>query len=104
MGTIREAEERSFKLLNLSQGQLNESQLTDVASRIEENEDLVDEIFYVGRSGQVTFPSFKPLYNLNGESAYSKKGPVRIEENNLFKSAEAAEYKTRNYSLAITNY
>ncbi len=104
MGTIREAEERSFKLLNLSQGQLNESQLTDVASRIEENEDLVDEIFYVGRSGQVTFPSFKPLYNLNGESAYSKKGPVRIEENNLFKSAEAAEYKTRNYSFAISNY
>jgi signal transduction histidine kinase len=104
MASIRETEELTFKLANSTQGKLNESQLADVAARIKESKALVAEIFYVGRSGRINFPLFKPLYNLNGESAYSKKGPLKIEDNQLFKSAEAAEFKTRNYSLAISTY
>lgn len=104
MENIRETEERVFRFLNLSQGQQDGSQLVDVASRTIESEALVAEIFYVGRSGRVNFPLFKPLFNLNGESEYLNKGPVKIEENQVFKSAETAEFKNRNYSLAINNY
>jgi len=104
METIREAEERSFKLLNLSQSEQNENQLADIATRIKESEALVAEIFYVDRSGRISFPLFKPLYRLNRESEYSNKGPIKIEKNQLFKSAETAEFKTRNYSLAISTY
>lgn len=104
MGTIQEAEERSFKLLNLSQSEQNESQLADIATRIKESKGLVAEIFYVGRSGRINFPFFKPLYSLTEESEYSRKGPIKIEDNPLFKSAETVEFKTRNYSFAISNY
>ncbi len=102
--SIRETEELSSRLLNSTKGNLNESELTNVASRIEENEDLVAEIFYVDRSERVIFPSFKPLYYLSIASEYSNRSSAKIEENQLFKSAEAAEYKARNYSLAISTY
>jgi len=102
--SIREAEELSSRLLRSAQGVLNENQLTDVAKGIKESEYLVDEIFYINRIGRVSFPLFEPLYTLNGDSEFAAKGPIKIEDNPLFKSAETAEFKTRNYSLAIDNY
>ncbi|MCK4826163.1 hypothetical protein KA005_61030, partial [bacterium] len=104
LASIRETEELSSRLLRSAQGMLNENQLTDVATRIKESEALVAEIFYIGRSGQILFPLFKPLYGPNGNSEFVTRGPTKIEENPLFKSAEAAEYKRQNYSLAISNY
>ncbi len=104
MVSIRETEELSFRLLNSTKGNLNESELEDIATRIKESENLVAEVFYVGRSGRISFLLFKPLYSLNEESDYSRKGPIKIEDNPLFQSAETAEFKTRNYSLAISNY
>jgi len=102
--SIRETEELLIRLSSSAQGKLNESQLANVATRIKESEALVAEIFYIGRSGQIRFPLFKPLYRLNGDSEFATMGSTKIEDNPLFKSAEAAEYKTRNYSLAINNY
>ena len=104
MVSIRETEELSIRLLNSAKGNLKESQLADVATRIKESDALVVEIFYIGHSGQIRFPLFRPLYRLDGDSEYSRKGPIEIEENPLFKSAESAEFKARNYSLAISSY
>lgn len=104
MTSIREAEELSSRLLRSVQGMLNENQLTDVAKGIKESKYIVDEIFYIGQTGQISFPLFEPLYTLNGDSEFAAKGPIKIEDNPLFKSAESAEFKTRNYSLAINNY
>lgn len=104
MASIQEIEELSSRLLNSFQNNLNESQFADVATRIKESESLVAEIFYINRSEQIRFPLFKPLFRLNGDSEYSRKGPMKIEDNPLFESAETEEFKTRNYSLAINNY
>lgn len=54
MVSIRETEELSFRLLNSTKGNLNESELADIATRIKESENLVAEIFYVGRSGRIS--------------------------------------------------
>ncbi|UCE40576.1 MAG: hypothetical protein JSV17_14135 [Candidatus Aminicenantes bacterium] len=101
---IQETEELFFRQLNLDQGMLDAKQLADVAKGIQETESLVDEIFTIDRTGRVDFSLFEPLYILNGETEFSTKGPTTIEDNPLFKSAESAEFKTRNYSLAISNY
>ena len=104
MANIQETEELSSRLLNLAQGMLNESQLADVAARIKESEIVVAEIFYVDRSGQNSFPLSEPLYIQNGENAYPNEDHTKIGDNQLFQSAETAEFKTRNYSLAISSY
>ncbi len=101
---ISETEQRILRLLGQSQDGFDETFLTEAAVRIDESEALVSEIFYVIDNGQISFPLIKPLYILSGESGYSGKIPKEIEENPLFKVAEAAEFKTKNYSLAIRNY
>ena len=102
--SIRKTEELSSRLMRSVQGMLNENRVVDVAKRIKESEYLVDEIFHINRTAQISFPLFEPLYNLNEDSGYAAMGPTKIEDNPLFRSAETAEFKTRNYSLAISNY
>jgi signal transduction histidine kinase/predicted negative regulator of RcsB-dependent stress response len=104
MASIRRTEELSFKLLDSTRGSLNETELKDVSTQIKESEKVVDEIFYIGPSGRIDFQLFKTLYRLDREADYSRKGPIAIENNPLFKSAETAEFKTRNYALAISEY
>lgn len=101
---ISETEERISRLLDQSKERFDGNRLTEAAVRIGESEPLVSEVFYIVDYGQIGFPLFKPLYILSGESEYSGKIPNEIEENQLFKDAEAAEFKTKNYSLAIRNY
>lgn len=101
---ISETEQRIFRLLGQSQDRFGENRLIETAVVIDENEALVSEVFYIMDDGQIIFPLFKPLYLLSEESEYSGKIPNEIEENSLFRAAEAAEFKTKNYSLAIRNY
>ena len=101
---ISETEQRILMLLGQSKDRSDEDRLIDAAIRMDENEPLVSEVFYVGVSRRVSFPLSKPLYILSGESEYSKEIPNDIEGNPLFKAAEDAEFKTKNYSLAIRNY
>jgi signal transduction histidine kinase len=101
---IQETEEHFSRLLDSTQGMQNEKQLADIAKKIKDREYLVDEVFTIGRNGHVSFPFFKFLYSLNGESELLGRNAIHIENNPLFRSAEDAEYKTRNFSLAISNY
>jgi signal transduction histidine kinase len=101
---IGKSEVASLKLLRSAQGMRDENQLAEVAKKIKESERMVDEIFSIDRTGRISFPLFQPLYNLNGDAELGAKGPSKIENDPLFVSAEAAEFKTRNYSLAIDNY
>jgi signal transduction histidine kinase len=103
-GSISETEERIIRMLDQSRDRFSETRLMEAAARIDEDEPLVSEIFFIVDNGQIRFPLLKPLYNLSGESEYSGKIPKEIEENSLFKDAEIAEFKTKNYSLAIRNY
>jgi signal transduction histidine kinase/tetratricopeptide (TPR) repeat protein len=104
LATIQETEELFSKLLDSEQGIPDENQLADIAKRIKATEFIVDEVFAIGRAGRISFPLFDPLYDLSGDSAFSTMGPAKIAEDPLFKSAETAEFKSRNYSLAIDNY
>jgi signal transduction histidine kinase len=101
---ISETEQRILRLLGQSQDRFDENRLTEAAVWIDESEPLVSEVFYVVGNAQINFPLIKPLYNLSGESEHSWKIPKEIEVNPLFKAAETAEFKARNYSLAIRNY
>jgi len=101
---ISETEQRILMLFGQSQNQLDENRLTEAAARLDKNEPLVSEVFCVEDNGRFSFPLVKPLYVFSGESEYSKEIPDDIERNPLFKAAEDAEFKTKNYSLAIRNY
>jgi signal transduction histidine kinase/tetratricopeptide (TPR) repeat protein len=101
---ISETEQRILRLLGQSQDRFDESRLTESAVRIAQNEPLVSEVFYIMDDGQIIFPLFKPLYCISEESEYSGEVLNEIEKNPLFEAAEDAEFKRRNYSLAIRNY
>jgi len=101
---ISGAEERIFSFFNPSQNQFDENRLNEAAFKADENEPIVYEVFYIVDEGQIHFPLFKPLYILSGESGSSGEIPNEIMEDPLFKAAEDAEFKTRNFSQAIRNY
>jgi len=101
---ISKAEERILKLINHSQVHLNEDRLTEVAGRIKESEFLVSEIFSVKSDGKIIFPLFKPLYILGKGTENKRAFSVAIERRQDFKLAETAEFKAKNYSLAIRHY
>ena len=50
---ISEAEERIFSFFDPSKNQLDENRLTETAARIDKNELLVSEVFYVANSGKI---------------------------------------------------
>jgi signal transduction histidine kinase/tetratricopeptide (TPR) repeat protein len=101
---ISEAEERIFSFFDPSKNQFDENRLTEAGIEADENEPIVAEVFYIVGNGQIHFPLFKPLYTLSGESESSGEIPNEIGEDTLFKAAEDAEFKTKNFSQAIRNY
>lgn len=101
---ISEAEKRILRLLGQSQDRFSEDTLSETAGRIDENEPLVSDVFYIVDDGQIYFPLFKPLYILSEKSEYLGEIPTEIEKDPLLKAAEAEEFKRRNYSQAIRNY
>ena len=101
---ISEAEGRIIKQISSSQVQSNENEVTELCKRIAEDEEIVDEIFLIGEKGEVIFPLFKPLFFIAEERQNIREGPIKVETNPLFKSAEEAEFKTKNYPLAIRSY
>jgi len=100
---ISEAEGRIIRQIS-SQVQSHGTELTEVCRRIAEGEEIVDEIFLIGENGEVIFPLFKLLFFIAEERQNIREGPTKVEANPLFKSAEASEFKTKNYPLAIRSY
>ncbi len=101
---IRETEAQALRLISMVNDPEDGNQVVEASNKIKESEKLVDIIFYVDRSGQINFPLLKLLYVLNGESEFLNRNPLEIENNQLFRSAETAEYQRRYYSQAITDY
>ena len=101
---ISEAEGRIIRQISSSQVQSHETEITEVCKRIAEGEEIVGEIFLVNEKGEVIFPLFKPLFFITEERQNIREGPIKIEANSLFKKAEEAEFKTKNYPLAIRSY
>jgi signal transduction histidine kinase/tetratricopeptide (TPR) repeat protein len=101
---IRRVEEQFFGLLGPDRYELDEKQLDEAAARLKKSENMVAEIFYLDDNGRINFPLFEPLYRLDRESESIKRGPLAIEDRELFRSAEEQEFKARDYSLAIRDY
>jgi len=101
---ISEAEGRIIRQISSSQVQSNKNELTEVCKRIAEGEEIVNEAFMINENGEVVFPLFKPLFFLAEERQDIRERSIKIETNPLFKRAEASEFKTKNYPLAIRSY
>jgi signal transduction histidine kinase len=101
---ISETEKRIDKMLPGERVQTQEIGLIEVCSRIMNEEEIVDEIFLIDQEGEVVFPHMKPLFFLAGEEEDLKKTPFTLETNDLFKSAETAEFRTKDYPLAVKTY
>jgi signal transduction histidine kinase len=101
---IQKAEELVLGLLGPDLENLDAQRLAESAAQIIKSENLIEDIFYVESNGRLKFPLFKPLYTLSGESASFKSGLIEIQTHDLFSAAETAEFKTRDYSLAIDMY
>ena len=101
---VSEAEGRIIRQISSSRVQSRENEVTELCRRIAEGEEIVDEIFLIGEKGEVIFPLFKALFFIAEERQNIRERPIKVEANPLFKSAEAAEFKTKNYPLAIRSY
>ena len=101
---ISEAEKRIDQMFPGECEQIQEIGLTEVCSKIMNEEEIVDEIFLIDREGGVVFPHMKSLFVLFDKEEDSSKGPFILETNDLFKSAETAELRIKNYPLAIKTY
>ena len=101
---ISEAEGRIIRQISSSQVQSHENELTEVCKKIAEGEEIVDEIFLINENGEVVFPLFKPLFFIAEERQNIRERLIKVEANPLFKRAEEAEFKTKNYPLAIRSY
>lgn len=97
-------EGRIIRQISSSQVQSHGTELTEVCRRIAEGEEIVDEVFLVGEKGEVFFPLFKPLFFIAEGKQNIRERPIKVEVSPLFKSAEASEFKTKNYPLAIRSY
>ena len=101
---ISDAEGRIIRQISGSQVQSHGTELTEFCKRIAEGEEIIDEIFLIREKGEVIFPFFKPLFFIAEERQNIREGFTRVEANPLFKKAEASEFKTKNYLLAIRSY
>ena len=101
---ISETEEKIDQMLPGKREQTQEIGLTELCSRIMNEEEIVEEIFLIDREGRVVFPHTKPLFLLTDKEEDFKKISFTLETNDLFKSAETAEFRTKNYPLAIETY
>ncbi len=100
---VSDAEGRIIRQIS-SQAQSHGTELTEVCKKIAKGEEIVDDIFLIGEKGEVIFPLFKPLFFIAEERQNIREEPIKVEANPLFKRAEAAEFKTKNYPLAIRSY
>lgn len=101
---ISETEGRIIRQVRGYQTDDHESKLTEVCKRIAESEEIIKEIFLLSEKGKVIFPLERPLFLLPEEERNMRERPVKIEANPLFKRAETAEFRTKNYPLAIKSY
>jgi signal transduction histidine kinase/tetratricopeptide (TPR) repeat protein len=101
---ISETEERILRQLSRPSIANFDETVNEVSGQIKETEDIVEEIFYVDSGGHINFPLLRPLFLATEEYKKQTVSPPSIENNPLFKTAEEAEFKTKNYSLAINSY
>jgi signal transduction histidine kinase len=75
-----------------------------IAEEIIKNEDLAADVFFIDIEGNLVFPNSRPLYNLPRAENPVREVPAENEKNELFKQAESAEFRSGQYTEAISLY
>jgi len=101
---VSEAEGRIIRQIRGYQIQAHREELKEVCRKIAESEEIIEEIFLLEEKGKVIFPFINSLYLLPGEERNIRETPIKIEPDNLLKTAEISEFKSKNYPLAIKSY
>jgi signal transduction histidine kinase len=87
-----------------SQGSRELQDLADLSRAAAENEDLIGDVFISGPGRGVLFPLRESGYSLAERRRLLEGRLKKIEDSGLFRTAEAAEFKTKNLPLAIQSY
>ncbi len=101
---ISDGEQRITMLLESQKGSEDPDKLIAASKTIVESEELVSEVFFVDEGGIVSFPYVRPLFLLSGEERRAKEISGDLEKYELWRRAENAEFRTKNYSGAIDSY
>jgi signal transduction histidine kinase len=101
---IFEAEQKAAKLLENLRTVDSQDKWIPLLRTIVESEKLVSEVFLADENGKITFPHVRPLYFRPGEEIGAKEVSSDLERNSLWRRAENAEFRTKNYAEAIDSY
>jgi signal transduction histidine kinase len=101
---ILEAEQRSTKLLESQRIINSPDEWIPFLKTIVESEELISEVFLADESRNIFFPHIRPLYLLPGEERRAREISAEIDKYELWKHAENAEFRAKNYAWAIDSY
>ena len=87
-----------------SEKQRGVQNLPDVCRQMAANQDLIDDVFLAGASGELIFPLRDPLFLASERRRLAAKNLGKIEGIGLFRAAESAELAAQNLPLAIESY
>jgi signal transduction histidine kinase len=69
-----------------------------------ENKALLSEVFLLDSAANISFPAARPLYLFPGEKPAHREIPPEITSNELWREAEDAEFKRRDFTQAAGSY
>lgn len=101
---ISEVEQRVKKLLESRRKFAALEEFIPISESIVEGEEMIAEIFLADEKGNVSFPRAKSLFLLPGEENRAKEISADLEKYEVWRRAENAEIRTKNYSEAIDSY
>lgn len=101
---ILEVEQRAAKLLESRRAVDAPDELIPLLTTIVESEELIAEVFLADQSGNISYPHVRPLFLLPGEQKRAKEISADLEKNELWRQAENAEFRTKNYAEAVDSY
>jgi len=101
---IFEVELRATKLLESHRKVDASDELILLLKTIVESEELIAEVFLADESGNISFPHVRPLFLLPGKERRAKEVSSDMEKYELWRRAENAEIRTKNYVEAIDSY
>ncbi|MFC2157838.1 ATP-binding protein [Acidobacteriota bacterium] len=84
--------------------QRGNQRLIEACRRIIEENGLIRDIFLIDQRNEILFPLVTGYFPLAGDESVKPASPSRIEKNPIFKRAEAAEYRSKNYRTALKSY
>ncbi|MDD8014483.1 MAG: ATP-binding protein [Acidobacteriota bacterium] len=101
---IGEAENRVLQAAKKARSDADSAQPAAGLKELMPDIPLVSEVFFINAEDRAVFLKAQPVFLLPGEKPKSKDVSRAFENNDLWKRAEAAEFRLNDYSLAGSLY